>query len=133
MQRRLLQPPMTRTIVDCLMSELPCEMAVELNSSDTASSTTTATADKVKPPVNKSSARTVSRKLLYANDPLCALPQPDLYYFERGFRKVRPYAFKYKTYVKKRMLYRPLLDVVRHEFASRPLAYYVRVCVCDDC
>ncbi|KAI1416115.1 pseudouridine synthase [Hypoxylon sp. FL1857] len=49
---------------------------------------------------------------------------PPPYYFENGLRRVAPYHFTYKTWVKQRWRGRRLLDVFESEFRDRPLAYY---------
>lgn len=46
------------------------------------------------------------------------------YYFEKGLRKIRPYFFEYRTFVKQRWLKRTLFDVFRAEFRDRPPEYY---------
>ncbi|KAI9882256.1 MAG: heme oxygenase [Watsoniomyces obsoletus] len=51
-------------------------------------------------------------------------PWPRPYYFENGFRKVRPYHFTYNTYCKQRWRGRELLDIFVSEFRDRPAEYY---------
>ncbi|PSR99018.1 pseudouridine synthase [Coniella lustricola] len=51
-------------------------------------------------------------------------PWPRPYYFEGGFRRVRPYYFTYTTWCKERWRGRELIDIFESEFRDRPLAYY---------
>ncbi|KAI1762616.1 pseudouridine synthase [Hypoxylon sp. FL1150] len=51
-----------------------------------------------------------------------SLPPP--YYFENGLRRVAPYHYTYKTWVKERWRGRKLIDVFESEFRDRSLAYY---------
>ena len=46
------------------------------------------------------------------------------YYFEKGLRKIKPYFFEYRTFVKQRWLKRTLFDVFKAEFRDRPPEYY---------
>ncbi|OTB06933.1 hypothetical protein M426DRAFT_9017 [Hypoxylon sp. CI-4A] len=49
---------------------------------------------------------------------------PSPYYLANGLRRVAPYHFTYKTWVKQRWRGRKLIDVFESEFRDRPLAYY---------
>ncbi|KAK2068282.1 hypothetical protein P8C59_002930 [Phyllachora maydis] len=53
-----------------------------------------------------------------------ALAAPAPYYFEDGLRRVAPYFYTYKTWVKERWRGRQLIDVFASEFRDRPLEYY---------
>lgn len=55
-------------------------------------------------------------------------PNPsELYYFEDGFRRVRPYYHTYNTNCKERWRNRELLDIFASEFRDRTPEYYVRL------
>ncbi|KAJ3159259.1 RNA pseudouridylate synthase domain containing protein 2 [Geranomyces michiganensis] len=52
-------------------------------------------------------------------------PLPDIhYYFEKGLRKVEPYPFEYRTYVKGRWMGRPLIETFEKEFQDKSSEYY---------
>ncbi|KAE8146386.1 pseudouridine synthase [Aspergillus avenaceus] len=51
-------------------------------------------------------------------------PLPGPYYFEGGFRRVKPYHYTYNTYCKERWRGRELLDIFTSEFRDRPAEYY---------
>ena len=48
----------------------------------------------------------------------------EVYYFENGFRKIRPYEYFYETFTKERWLNRTLFDVFSKEFRSKSPEYY---------
>lgn len=50
---------------------------------------------------------------------------PATYYFEGGFRRVKPYHYTYNTYCKERWRGRELLEIFLSEFRDRPPEYYV--------
>ncbi|KAH8927508.1 pseudouridine synthase [Atractiella rhizophila] len=47
-----------------------------------------------------------------------------VYYFENGLRKVQPYEFIYRTYVKERWIGKTILKVFSTEFRDRSKSYY---------
>ncbi|KAI9485542.1 MAG: hypothetical protein EXX96DRAFT_545499 [Benjaminiella poitrasii] len=47
------------------------------------------------------------------------------YYFENGFRKVKPYYFHFHVYAKQRMIGLTVLDVFLNEFRGRSEQYYI--------
>ncbi|KAF9892509.1 hypothetical protein FE257_001618 [Aspergillus nanangensis] len=51
---------------------------------------------------------------------------PDPFYFEGGFRRVRPYYWTYHTYCKQRWRDRELGDIFAAEFRDRPIEYYLQ-------
>ena len=53
-------------------------------------------------------------------------PWPRPYYFEDGFRRVKPYHYTYTTWCKERWRGRELIDIFECEFRDRPLEYYRR-------
>ncbi|KAK3332419.1 pseudouridine synthase [Cercophora scortea] len=57
-------------------------------------------------------------------DPAATSPWPHPYYLEAGLRRVAPYHFTYKTWVKERWRGRKLFDVFESEFRDRPVEYY---------
>ncbi|KAJ3011153.1 RNA pseudouridylate synthase domain containing protein 2 [Thoreauomyces humboldtii] len=59
----------------------------------------------------------------FANHEAKQLPDVQ-YYFENGLRKVRPYEFEYRTYVKGRWLGRPIIETFAQEFQDKPREYY---------
>lgn len=56
-------------------------------------------------------------------------PWPRPYYFEDGFRRLKPYHFTYTTNCKERWRGRELIDIFESEFRDRPLEYYRRAMV----
>ncbi|KAI8921900.1 pseudouridine synthase [Powellomyces hirtus] len=52
------------------------------------------------------------------------------YYFEKGLRKVEPYEFTYKTYVKGRWIGRPLIETFTKEFQDKTPEYYRQAIIC---
>ena len=74
--------------------------------------------------------RVASKKTLITSDEEC-IPEHS-YYYENGIvapylglRKVTPYYFKYKTYVKSRWEGRTAIDIFSTEFRDKPAEYYV--------
>lgn len=57
--------------------------------------------------------------------PTAANPHAGRYYFEGGFRRVKPYYHTYNTYCKERWRGRTLLDIFTSEFRDRTPEYYV--------
>lgn len=54
-------------------------------------------------------------------------PLPEPYFFESGFRRVKPYYWEYRTYCKQRWRGREMVDIFTSEFRDRPEEYYVRL------
>ncbi|TPX60567.1 hypothetical protein PhCBS80983_g01687 [Powellomyces hirtus] len=52
------------------------------------------------------------------------------YYFEKGLRKVEPYEFTYRTYVKGRWIGRPLIETFTKEFQDKTPEYYRQAIIC---
>lgn len=72
----------------------------------------------------------IAKKALISSDEEC-MPKPK-YYIENGLfssnsglRKVEPYYFKYKTFVKERWLDKTIIQVFEQEFRDKPKSYYV--------
>ncbi|KAF7588600.1 hypothetical protein BBP40_005485 [Aspergillus hancockii] len=74
------------------------------------------TASQVPPPVKRSPKVAIT--------PCEPLEAP--YYFEGGFRRVKPYHYTYNTFCKERWRGRELEDIFTSEFRDRPPEYYVR-------
>ncbi|KAJ3169091.1 RNA pseudouridylate synthase domain containing protein 2 [Geranomyces variabilis] len=52
-------------------------------------------------------------------------PLPEIhYYFEKGLRKVEPYPYEYRTYVKGRWMNRSLIETFEKEFQDKSSEYY---------